>query len=197
MKPVSTLRSLLNAEPNKMRPGLFLGVIATYGLAYVSLAQVLDRGAGILSTLPVAAIAWLMGLRAAVLASLLAFLIHSLFVVGASDTAWHEWIQRGGGLGTGALVLVAVVIGHLSDLRWKLYREREVVETMLSEHMRTEASAQPRSAVSCWTSPSAGELRSKSGPRSMRRRCFLRRYTTASRTICSSSPACSICSLRI
>lgn len=115
-----------------------------YGLAYAPLDIALGRQAGIFVTIPMLVTAWLFGVRGGLAASLASLPLNLVLVLLLTDRAWREWIVQGGGAGYGAEVLVALVVGRLSDLSEKakgeLARRERAEAKLLSSATRLERS---------------------------------------------------------
>ena len=113
-----------------------LGVALAYGLAYVPLYRAIGGGTGALAVVPVLTAGWLLGWRGGLLAGILAFPAHTSLILILSNAGWVDWLARGGGLGSAALVLVGLVSGWLRDLTRRATRElvvRRHAEAMLRE----------------------------------------------------------------
>ena len=101
---------------------LVLGATIVYVLVYMPLAILFGNAAGILAVVPVIVAGWTLGRRAGLLAGILSFPVTSLLVLLLSDLEWRDWVGGGGVLGTGALILVGGVVGHLTDLKARITR---------------------------------------------------------------------------
>ena len=90
-----------------------LGAMTVYVPTYMLVYGILGNSAGILATVPVIAAAWLFRLRGGLLATLLFFVVHSWLVILNPERSWSEWLEQGGGLGSGALLLVGSMFDSL------------------------------------------------------------------------------------
>ncbi|MFQ5814366.1 MAG: PAS domain S-box protein, partial [Anaerolineae bacterium] len=137
-----------------------------YVLAFIPLYRLLGPTTTALVGLPVAVTAWLFGMSAGLLASLLAFPLSALLVTLAGEAGWDVVIR--GVLGFGLLVFIGIAIGRLRDLgeraKWELtervraeeelrkYRdhleelvdERTAELTRANEQLRQEATERKR-----------------------------------------------------
>ena len=94
-----------------------LGAMTVYVPTYMLVYGILGNSAGILATVPVIAAAWLFRLRGGLLATLLFFVVHSWLVILNPERSWSEWLEQGGGLGSGALLLVGSMFGWMRELK--------------------------------------------------------------------------------
>ena len=115
----------------------FLGVRDTYSHAKLAavlgataayLAAVLVRGPDaasilMLVTVPVVLAAWSFGVRAAVFASAVGFLLNGVIAVAVAGEDLGMWLSVSGLLGTSVLLVVGVTVGRLRDLGVRLKRE--------------------------------------------------------------------------
>ncbi len=115
----------------------FLGVRDTYshaklgavlGTAAIYIAATLVRGpaAGsilMLVTVPVVLAAWSFGVRAALLASAIGFLMNGVLAMAVAGEDLRTWLSVSGLLGTSILLVVGVTVGRLRDLGMRLKRE--------------------------------------------------------------------------
>ncbi len=139
----------LDLQSRPLRAVLILGPWLAYMLAFAPLYRVMGAGAGVLATIPVVAVAWLMGLRATLLAGLLVVLLNTVLFNLAGLHGWDAILQAGGGPGTAALVLIGLGVGRLRDLReqakCELARRQQVEEALRTsdERLRTLVSNVP------------------------------------------------------
>ncbi|RME47614.1 MAG: PAS domain S-box protein, partial [Chloroflexi bacterium] len=155
MNSKSDRKHLVTRLWHMLRPGrgwrtvLAIGTVAIYTAIFFPLYHVMDGGAAALSVIPVAAAGWLFGLRAGVLAGVLAFLFNTLLLNLAGQPGWDAVIRAGGVPGSAALLLIGAVVGRLHDLEAQAKRdiaERRRVEEALQkseERLRTIVSNVP------------------------------------------------------
>ena len=129
----------------RLRLFFVLASVIIYVVAFVVLHRVLENSVDILATLPVVMAAWLLGLRGGLLAGLLAFPLNSLLVVLGVGGDWLLWVQHGGALGSGALVLVGAAVGSLKDL--SVWVKRELAEHKQAEEALRESEEHSRAVV--------------------------------------------------
>jgi signal transduction histidine kinase len=91
-------------------------------LAFVPLSRLKGPDVAALALIPVAAVGWLWGMRAGLLAGLMALPLHVLLLALTMGEAWDVMI-RGGLPGSVALVLIGAVVGRLRDLGERASRE--------------------------------------------------------------------------
>ena len=130
---------------SQVRIVITLSVVVAFVLAFLMLGSTVGNSAGILAAVPVFVAAWLFGLRGALLGGLLHFPLILLLVVVAGDGDWKLWLREGGVLGTGALLIVGTVVGHLRDLsvrgKGELSRRKQAEEALLqSQKLETVGS---------------------------------------------------------
>jgi len=124
-------------RPRTVKVIFTVGTTLAYVLAFLLLDRALGNAAGILAVVPVLVVAWLFGRQGGLVSGVLAFPLNSLLVILAADADWHLWVREGGGVGTGALVVVGAAVGQLRDLGDRLKREiteRKRAEEKLKEH---------------------------------------------------------------
>jgi len=117
-----------------------LGALAIYLFMFFILPSDSKNVATSLSILPVIAVGWTFGLRAALLAALFTIPLNTALLNAAGQPGWNVLIRTGGGvLGTIALIAAGAAVGRLSDL-WGLLEEE------VSERQRIEEALRERTA---------------------------------------------------
>ncbi len=95
-------------------------------------------GTPILAVIPVIVIAWLYGTITGIFASLLCFPLNALLLTAAGISWIDNMIKTGGGVvGTLGFILIALIVGRLSDLGQRLRKEleeRRRIEDELKQH---------------------------------------------------------------
>src|SRR5438874_12580513 len=108
-----------------------------YALAYVPLSGRFGAGVSVLIAIPVIVAAWSFGLRAGLVAGLLAFPLNTLLLQLAGEPAGNVLVRSGGMITLAVVALIGAVIGWLGDLRERqLKRElaaRQRVERSLHD----------------------------------------------------------------
>ncbi len=101
-----------------------LSALAIYLLVFLILPPQSKNLAPILSVLPVIAVGWTFGLRAALLAVVFTIPLNTALMNAAGRPGWDALIRsQGGVLGTIALVAAGAAVGRLSDLWGHLEKE--------------------------------------------------------------------------
>ncbi len=111
---------------------------AIYALAFWLLDPAMKPATGALVTFPVTVAAWFLGLRKGIIAALLAVPLSTLLYNVIGVHGWFVSFQGGGVAGWVVLLLVAVIVGWLSDVRWQMRREREVLRQEVYERTKVE-----------------------------------------------------------
>lgn len=127
--------------------GVVVPLIATaiYLIVFIIVPPESKYAATTLSILPVIAVGWTFGLRAALLAAVLTIPINTALVNAAGRPGWDALIRTGGGaLGTIALLAAGAAVGRLSDLWGRL--EKEVAERQRIEEELRERTAERNEA---------------------------------------------------
>ena len=106
----------IDMTSTRARVAFTLTLVLAYSLAYVPLERAMGGAVGIFATLPVVAAAWSFGLKAGVLAALLALPLNASLMVLAGDDSLGGWLRQGGLAGHTSLLLVGGVVGWLRDL---------------------------------------------------------------------------------
>ena len=112
------------------------GVLATTAL-YLTLAVVRGPDAGsilMLVTIPVVLAAWSFGVRAAIFASAVGFLMNGVIAMAVAGEDLRTWLSVSGLLGTSVLLVAGVTVGRLRDLGGRL--ERELTERAAMQDAR-------------------------------------------------------------
>ena len=108
-----------------------------YALAYVPLSGRFGAGVSVLIAIPVIVAAWSFGLRAGLVAGLLAFPLNTLLLKLAGEPGGNVLVRSGGMITLAVVALIGPVIGWLGDLRERqLKRElaaRQRVERSLHD----------------------------------------------------------------
>ena len=108
-----------------------------YALAYVPLSDRFGAGVSVLIAIPVIVAAWSFGLRAGLVAGLLAFPLNTLLLKLAGEPGGNVLVRSGGMITLAVVALIGAVIGWLGDLRERqLKRElavRQRVERSLHD----------------------------------------------------------------
>ncbi len=108
------------------RAVLSVAVLVAYILAFLVLFPRLMTIVSILAVIPVAAIAWSGGLRAGVVAGVLALTVNTLLMTLSGASGWDGLIRTPGGIvGSGALVFVGIAIGWPQQIRARLRASEE------------------------------------------------------------------------
>ena len=103
--------------------GASLGATAVYVAAVLVLRPAIGDSILIAVTVPALMAAWSFGARAALFASLLAFLLNVLLVTLVLEEGVTVWLIAGGALGSVALVGTGLMVGRLRDIGALLERE--------------------------------------------------------------------------
>ena len=119
----SDARWHIDMTSTRVRVAFTLALVLAYSLAYVPLDRAMGGAAGVFATLPVVAAAWSFGLKAGVLAALLALPLNTSLTVLAGNESLGEWLRQGGLAGHTALLLIGGVVGWLRDLNELLRQE--------------------------------------------------------------------------
>ena len=116
-----------------------MGVVLAAAAVYLTVALVRGPDAGsilMLVTAPVLLAAWSFGVRAALLASAVGFLMNGVIAMVIPGESLSMWLSVSGLLGTSVLLVVGVTVGRLRDLGAQLEQElsgREAMESALRE----------------------------------------------------------------
>ncbi|MBC8263422.1 MAG: PAS domain S-box protein, partial [Anaerolineales bacterium] len=105
------------------RAVLALGTWAAYVLAFTPFYRLVGPAVAALGILPVVAMGWFFGMRAGVLAGLLAFPLNMSLIALAGGAGWDTMSREGGLLGSLLIVLIGAVVGRLSDLDKRMKQE--------------------------------------------------------------------------
>lgn len=119
----------MEASYSRAKLGVVLGATALY----VTLALVRGPDAAstlMLVTVPVVLAAWSFGVRAAILASAVGFLMNGVIAMAVAGEDLRTWLSVSGLLGTSILLIVGVTVGRLCDLGARLRRELAAREAM-------------------------------------------------------------------
>jgi signal transduction histidine kinase len=140
MQTVSLPRlSLRSAIPGRIigwRGIPLVALTAAYVLVFPLLYPTRGATTAALSVVPVLLIGWWFGLRMVLAAGALFFVLNTTLISQNSGMTWSEVIQHSG-FGSGALLLVGVVMGRLHDLESSMQRElneRRRAEEALTQH---------------------------------------------------------------
>lgn len=136
IKQLTTRIARLGAQSRRARVMLALGSVGGYALLFFALHPVMGGAAAALVILPVAAIGWLWGMWAGLLAGLLSIMLNTLLLNLAGEAGWDVVFRTGGGPGFVTLALIGAAVGRLRDLsdRVKLQlAERERAEEALRD----------------------------------------------------------------
>ena len=137
--------SLSSIRERSRRAGIAIPVsaLAIYLLVFLILPPEAKNTAPILSVLPVIAVGWTFGLRAALLAAVFTIPLNTALMNVAGRPGWDALIRTEGGvLGTVGIVAVGAAVGRLSDLWGRL--EKEVSERQRIEEALRETEAKYR-----------------------------------------------------
>ena len=100
------------------------------------------QGAGIIATLPVLVIAWRHGARPGLIAGALALPANIALDAATTGSSVSSWLTSGGALGSVLLMLVAGIVGRLTDVlsaaRWET-RTRIQAESLLRSQIDLQA----------------------------------------------------------
>ena len=106
-------------------------VTLTYLLLFVPLYPILGTGTAALGLIPVAMIAWSFGLRASLLANLIAIFLNTALINLSGDSGWDVIIRLGGVPGVATMVVLGLLIGWISSFSKEMQRgifSRKIVE---------------------------------------------------------------------
>jgi PAS domain S-box-containing protein len=135
-KHVSTAIKRFDAQfRRQVQVAFALGSWVAYALAFIPLYHWLGIGVAALGILPVAAMGWLFGMRAGLLAGLLTFPMDMLLTTLAGGAGW-DMITPVGMSGSVIILLIGAVVGRLRDMGEQVKQElikRERVEETLRE----------------------------------------------------------------
>ncbi|MAG36136.1 MAG: hypothetical protein CL878_07825 [Dehalococcoidia bacterium] len=147
----------------RIQAGLALAIALVYAGAFVPLREAAGPGISGLVSLPVVLTGWFFGLRAGLLAAVLALPLNTLLFNLAGVSGWDAALRAGGVPGLVILAVVAGAIGQLRDLREQLQRElakREQTEAALIQaQAATEAARQADRLKGEFVSTVSHELR--------------------------------------
>ena len=130
------LRKHAEEELREKRVAISLVAVGAYVLAFIPLYRLSGPGMAALATVPVAALAWLWGLRVGLVAGLLSLPLNTLLFNLVGLEGWDPVFRQGGGPGTVMVVLIGAGIGRLRDLGQRLkvdITERKQAEKDLRE----------------------------------------------------------------
>ena len=130
------LRKHAEEELREKRVAISLVAVGAYVLALIPLYRLSGPGMAALATVPVAALAWLWGLRVGLVAGLLSLPLNTLLFNLVGLEGWDPVFRQGGGPGTVMVVLIGAGIGRLRDLGQRLkveITERKQAEKDLRE----------------------------------------------------------------
>ena len=134
------IEGLLDRSPWWARMAFALGVAAVYVIAFFPLYPLIGITTGALISLPLIAIAWLLGLRPSLIAGLLVLPLNTLLYNMAGLPGWDVIILNGGGPGSAGLMVVGVLIGYLSNLRKRMRHQldeyKHIEETLRESEER-------------------------------------------------------------
>lgn len=111
-------------------------LIVAYSILFFVLYPVMGTSVATLEIIPVIIIAWCYGLRWGIGASLLIAALNMFVFFPQVGVPTSEILERGGAVGEGATLLIAIVVGHLHDLRARIkneLNERSLVEKELRQ----------------------------------------------------------------
>ncbi len=123
-------------------------VMVGWAFAFLLAESFLGTEVGILVTVPVVAVAWFWGMRLGIALSGLLTLENVVLVSLTYPGGAGQWATEGGILGSGALVLVAAMIGWLHDLRdrarFELAERKRAQEALQELHDELEYRVEER-----------------------------------------------------
>jgi HD-GYP domain-containing protein (c-di-GMP phosphodiesterase class II) len=132
-----------NLDSMRVRVALVVGVWVVYGLAFAPIYSEMGDAVGTFVTLPVMAMAWLLGMRGGLAGALLNIPLNALLFFSVGQSGWDVMFKRWPGMCAG--LLIGVVIGWLSDLFRKvriqsmeLAVERDALQKEIAERQRAE-----------------------------------------------------------
>ncbi len=119
----SVAHYLVSRNPTK-RPLLWMIIgWVGYGVCFFILYPLFGGAMSALIVLPVVLVGWLWGFRAGLLAGLLNLPLNTILLNSAGETGWDIVFRIGGGPGTVAVLFLGGIVGHLRDLRQRLFVE--------------------------------------------------------------------------
>jgi PAS domain S-box-containing protein len=140
-KLMSNMKRMLGS-----RAALALGAWVAYALAFIPLYHLVGTPVAAVAILPVVATGELFGMRAGLLASLLAFSLNMLLMT-LGGAGWDVMI-RGGLPGSIVIVLIGAVVGRLRDMgeqvKQELIKRKQAEEALHRAHDELEMQVQKR-----------------------------------------------------
>jgi len=109
-----------------------LAAYFAYALLFIPMLRFLGHGVVALAILPAVLAAWLLGMRAGLVCSLLAFPLNIFLLDLAGETGWIIMSRGSGLLGSGLIVLMGAVVGRLRDMRLE-------IDHALAERLKIES----------------------------------------------------------
>lgn len=125
----------IQLQSQRARLALIVGGLSLYGLAFFLLYPYFGSSSAALAVLPVVFIGWLEGRGPGLLAGLLSLPANTLLLnlAAPGPFQWDILLQTGGGLGSLAVIVLGVFVGHLHDVQAQLLVERKRVERQTRE----------------------------------------------------------------
>ncbi len=102
------------AQSRYRRVAYSLAAVGAYVLVFIPLYPLVGSGVALLVIVPVAALAWLWGFRAALVAGLLSLPSNTLLFNFVGLRGWDPVFLEGGGPGQIVVVLIGAGIGRLA-----------------------------------------------------------------------------------
>ena len=109
-------------QSHTARAALTFLTAGLYALAYVPLSDRFGAGVSVLIAIPVIVAAWSFGLRAGLVAGLLALPLNAL-LLKAGEPGGNVFVRSGGTITLAVVALISAVIGWWGDLREQRRRQ--------------------------------------------------------------------------
>ena len=130
------------AQSRYRRVAYSLAAVGAYVLVFIPLYPLVGSGMAVLVSVPVAALAWLWGFRAGLVAGLLSLPSNTLLFNFVGLGGWDPVFLEGGGPGQIVVVLIGAGIGRLRELDKR--RKEEITERrQTEEHLLRKAMYDP------------------------------------------------------